>query len=342
MKTGGDQRAPEAGITGPGPVGLRERIALLWDWLVAKAVPWELRWWEAALMRLFFALLVYFETFPPVKERFATQPRPNGLAEWGFDFTFFADPQLYELLSGIGVVALAFYVLGVLPVLCLPYLAWFSIATKTLANSQGGISHSYQMVSLILLAQAIVALWCFIAGLRRGDRGALRLTSCLVTGGRLDRFGLYYTQAVIVACYVTAGITKLIHSGGMWLWNTPYIVKDLVKTDRQNFYSQLNEGGAEVAYVGFILEHPMLARVLFSPGLLLELAAVLALFGRGWSFWVGVALISMHLGIDLVMGLNFKIFELTVLIFLVNLPWWAVVAGRRVAGARSGDCRALK
>lgn len=261
------------------------------------------------------------------------------MAEWGFDFTFFADPKLYGTFSGIGIAALALYVIGFLPVLTLPYLAWFSIATKTLANSQGGISHSYQMVSLVLLAQAVVTVWCFLQALPfrgTGDTRCCCLPGWLVTHLRVERWALYYSQVVIVACYVTAGITKLLNSGGMWLWNTPYLAKDLIKTDRQNFYSQLKEGGGEVAYVAALLEHPMLARLLFSPGLLLELGALCALLGRAWGCWVGLSLIAMHIGIDVVMGLNFKVFEMTVLIFLVNVPWWVAYAAGWLTRKRTG------
>jgi len=268
-------------------------------------------------MRLGFALVIYFETFPPLKERFDSQPQPNGLAEWGFDFTFFADPGTHALFCGVGVGALVLYVIGLVPWLALPYLAWFSIATKTLANSQGGISHSYQMVSLILLAQAVVAIWWVLRG-RDSRVGPWR------TAIKADRLAVYYSQVVIAACYVTAGITKLLNSGGAWLWNTPFLVKDLVKTQRQNFYSQLDveRFGGEVPYVDAMLQHPMWTRILFAPGIFLELAACLALLGRKWALGLGLALIALHAGIDEVMQLNFKVFQLSVLIFLVHPPHW--------------------
>ncbi len=80
----------------------------------------------------------------------------------------------------------------------------------------------------------------------------------------------------------------------------------------------------------------MSLRVLFSPVLLFEPAAVHALFGEGRAFGVGLPLIAMYAGIDVVRGLNFRIVELTVLIYLVNRSWWMVVAARRATGILPG------
>jgi len=301
---------------------LLNSIRAIWDWLSLRTMPWRITSWEAFLMRLFFAWVVYDKTFPTLKEKFTGQPQPNGIAQW-FDLTFFADPQIYQRLEMFGIGCLVAYVIGFLPVIALPYLAWFSIASKTLANSQGGISHSYQMVSLILLAQAIVAIWRFVGAAR--NRRNEESSGLWRTDNLHDRWAVFYSQIAIAACYVTAGITKLRNSDGAWLWNTPYLVKDLVKTTRQNFYAKLDpQYAGEVDYVEPILNHPMIARVLFAPGLLLELAAVLALLGRRWSLALGLGLIALHLGIKEVMHLNFLLFELCVLIFLVNPPYWLV------------------
>ena len=71
---------------------------------------------------------------------------------------------------------------------------------------------------------------------------------------------------------------------------------------------------------------------MLTSGLLLELLAFLALVGRKSAFAIGVMMIGLHVSISLVMHLHFPQNEQTCLIFLVNLPFWAVLAGRRLRG----------
>ncbi len=285
--------------------------------------------WEFALMRAAFAALV-ISTFPTEKHLYATQDFPNGLAHFT-DLTFLADPNFYRPLEILAYVAVAIYVIGVLPVLPLAYLTWFSIATKTLANSQGGISHSFQMVSLILLAQFLVALCALLVPLAKHGKFPL------FQNAFWDSCAIYYSQIAIAGAYVVAAVTKLHNSGLAWFWNSPFLAMDLIKTDRQNYYAALDGNrfgsfGEEVAYVNFITENPNLARVLFSPGILLELAAVLALLGRRWALAIGLSLVALHLGIKEVMKLDFLKNEICVTIFFINIPFWIFYAARRARG----------
>ena len=286
--------------------------------------------YEVIFMRVFFAAAVFFLTFPPERELFATQPKPNGFAQF-IDFTFFADPDVYARFEAIAIICLVLYAAGVLHVVALPYLAWFSIATKTLANSQGGISHSYQMISLILLVQAAVAVAEFGWALAKGKK---------VPWFAGDRWwnssGIYYSQLAIAGCYVVAAVTKLLDSGGTWLWNSPHLVKELVKTQRQNFYSTLDpQYAGEVPHVDWLSSHPMVARLLFSPGLLFELLAFVALLGRRWALGTGLALIALHEGIRFFMGLKFTNFEACLTIFFINVPFWIAAGWKKLAGGKA-------
>ena len=275
--------------------------------------------WEVFIMRVAFAVLVFY-TFPTEKHLYDTQEHANGIAQW-VDLTFLADPEVYKPLEKIAFVCLFVYAIGILQVIPLGYLVWFSVVTRTLANSQGGISHSYQMVTLILLAQFIVAAIAFLRPIIKDGRFTLFQDKFW------DSCAVYYSQLGIAGAYVIAALTKLNNSGLMWFWNSPYFVTDVIKTNRQNYYAKLDDErflkfGQEVEYVQVINDYPMFARILFAPGILFELAAVLALLGRRWALAVGLSLVALHLGIKEVMKLDFLKNEICVTIFMINIPFW--------------------
>ena len=287
--------------------------------------------WEVTIMRVAFAVLVFY-TFPTEKHLYATQEHPNGIAHW-FDLTFLADPEEYKPLEFIACICLVVYALGILPVLPLGYLVWFSIVTRTLANSQGGISHSYQMVTLILLAQFIVAFCAFVVPLFKERRFSL------FQNRFWDNCAVYYSQLGMAGAYVIAALTKLNNSGLMWFWNSPYFVTDVIKTNRQNYYAKLDderflEFGKEVEYVQAISDYPMFARVLFAPGILFEIGAFLALLGRKWALAVGLSLVALHLGIKEVMKLDFLKNEICVAIFMINIPFWIFYLVQKTRGKK--------
>ena len=66
----------------------------------------------------------------------------------------------------------------------------------------------------------------------------------------------------------------------------------------------------------------MITRVLMGGGLAIELFAFVALRGRLWALGAGLAIIALHWGIDISMGLFFKYHIALVIIFYLNLPYW--------------------
>ena len=55
--------------------------------------------YEGWCMRLGLALLLYFNL--PVQTKFTEQPKPNGLAAWGIDFTWAGNPEVMKVLMWI-------------------------------------------------------------------------------------------------------------------------------------------------------------------------------------------------------------------------------------------------
>lgn len=274
-------------------------------------------------MRVLFAGLIAWKTFPTEKQRLVDPDKPNGIAHF-IDLKFLANSEIYYPLQWIAIACLILYAVGFLLWLTLPYLASFSIIVGTLGNSDGGIGHAYQMVSLILLGQAVVAVFCAICSRRFG----------LFSDEKVDTFLAYYAQVMIVSCYVTSAITKVKNSDGTWLWNSPYFSAEIVKTEYQTHYSRLDVplDESSIQRAEWLVEHPMVARALFAPGLIFELLAFVALFSRRWAFLVGIGLIGMHWFIEFFMSLDFFLFEACVAIWLVNPAWWIVSGIRRVTG----------
>ncbi len=254
------------------------------------------------------------------KLNYEEQEKPNGLAHI-FDLTFFADDKVVKVLPYLVIPCLLLYASGVgLPVV-LPLLLLVQIGARTLYNSQGYIHHGFQMVSLVLMVQTGVVLWhCF-----RNWREALGIRRARRVNGRnfWDSF-VRYSQYMVVGCYVIAGVIKPVKSDGEWFFNSHLIGIQLVKTDRQNFYSDLDPqfGNDPVAYASEMLEKPTLTRIFLGFGVLLEIFAFLALYNRLTAAVFGTMFILFHYFNEFLMHLYFYNNEKLVWIFLINLPFW--------------------
>ena len=129
----------------------------------------------------------------------------------------------------------------------------------------------------------------------------------------------------------------------MWLINARYISIELIKTHRSMYYKGLaKEPGFDPALAGdvpvavWMLKHPILTTLMFGAGFFLELFAILALRSRAWALFIGLSIIALHQMIAVMMKLTFHNNEILVLIFLVNIPFWAVWLARRGWRPESG------
>ncbi len=274
--------------------------------------------YEVVWMRLLFAFVVWINL--PVFEKFPAQPVPNGLAHW-IDFTWAGDPELMGVLRLILIPVLALYVWGRLSWLTLPYLFVLSLGVGTLKNSQGAISHVYQVVTFVLMAQCG---WALYLGVRR----LIGKPHHYHRGWTSLGMEVFVSQSALAAIYLTTALTKLIRSEGAWIWDLRKIGVDLEKTWSQDYYNNLSHDAPRWAEAirNLVTEHPMFAVILFGPGLLAEFLAFLGLYGRRLALALGVLLIILHLGAIYVMRLTFEQNIACLLIFFVNVPYW----GKRI------------
>ena len=231
-------------------------------------------------MRLFLALLVFYslQEFKPYT--FDDQSVPRGLAHV-FNLTFLhndgpVDLSAFERIAipGIGSIRLhgpgwydtivlssavigALYAWGRGLLITLPLLALLHTVPWTLSNSQGYTHHGHQLVSMVLIVQSIVV-WSWQI---RAWRGKPALPAGLV--GHL----IYYSQGMIAFSYLACAITKLINTKGLWLWRSNYICIELIKSQRLEYYANLDP-----AYAGdppsalWLLTHPWTTRLIFDIG----------------------------------------------------------------------------
>jgi hypothetical protein len=280
--------------------------------------------YERITMRVLFALVV----FRAQQDLFAVQPIivPNGLARL-VPLDFLLSHPAIRCCEILFVLALGLYVCRIGLGFALPVLTLISIAYGSLSNSQGAISHSYQIVSLVLLAQIGAH---FYGGWRGGGSKSSSQTSSGLSPAE-DRL-IFWSQQAIAATYLVSGLTKVIKTQGMWLATSPAIALQIVKSTDQLFYNTLDPkvvAGASAA-ANLVIQHPFTAMLFLGAGLFLELGAPLMVYNRLWGLSLGFALVIFHRTIGEVMGLHFIYNEYLVLIYFVNAPYWIVTLGQKL------------
>lgn len=279
--------------------------------------------WEMLIMR-FLCSLLFFDALPDGIE-FSTMPYPNGIGQW-VDVTFLAAPGVWDTLKWLTIPFLILYTLGRCTLPALTYLTLLLVAYGTLRNSQGAIGHNTQLVALVLLAQWVVCLWESIRGARIGRWSWTDDLS-------RQRLMIHAARVMIAATYLTTAISKIDRSNGHWLWDTPNLSVQIIKTQSNDYYNTLEYVSPMLldTLPNAMADYPWLTRIIFSPGLLLELFFFLALLGRGWSLGLGIATIILHQCISMLMSLDFPNHEILLWIFFVNVPYWLYQIGSRIA-----------
>jgi len=284
------------------------------------STPAVSKWWrpsrpdwsavELLIMRLGFAALAFWNVKWETR-KYTEQPHPNGLAHF-FDLTWLGEHPPGMIVQGIVIACMLIYVIGVVPALGLLPIAFFATLIGTLLNSQGAINHSWQLVTLMGLAQLIVYAW---------PRKGQGLNFLIKPDLERHRQAAWAVLIVIAAGYVVCGVVKLWNSDFMWLHRAPWLAVQLYKTHFSHFYDTLEMPPQWLQQITeTLVQYPNLARLLFGAGLFIELAAFVILINRRWAFIGGICIIALHLSISKLMNLNFEAHMLAVFIYLVNLP----------------------
>ena len=271
---------------------------------------------ERAAMRVLFAIVVAWHV--PSSLAHLQITLPNGVARI-LDLHFLLDPQVFAIGRYLLWAALILYVLRIGWSVALPYMTAFSIAVGSVNNSHGAISHYLQIVSLVLCAQTAAHFYSLLR--QNGEQGPAAAV-------RREQRVIYWSQQAIVATYLVSALTKLIRTSGMWFFQSPLIALQIIKTNDQDRYDNLGSGGYESAsaIADWIVQNPLITGLVLSTGLLLELVAPIALFGRAFAFGYGVSLLLFHATVHRVMKLHFLYNEYLIWIYLVNVPFLVLLA----------------
>ena len=273
---------------------------------------------EGFFLRFLFGIVV--ASTLSLQVPFHDQPHPVGLARF-FDLTWLSDPQKLSAYRNVLYLLLLFYASGWFLPIVLPLLAVGYSLMFTLYNSQGYTHHGYQIISLTLLVQAITVVYYAV-------RKGLRLQP---PDPLLNSWLLVQSQVVVTGTYLVSFLTKLFATGGMWFWNAHYIALDMIKTQRQHYFSRFNPADlGDPPEAIWLLEHPWLTRGLFTSGVVLEAIAFFALASRRLSFVIGVGLILMHRSVSMLMGLRFQNNEMLSAILLIGIPYFMASCLQRV------------
>lgn len=291
---------------------------------------------ELALMRCGLCAISFYGVWK-YYPWFDEQPHPEGIARF-VDLTWLATDSAYFAVLGLIAFAAIVHVFGRAPLVVLPVLFFLTTAAFTLKNSQGALSHGTHIVPLVLFGQ-IVAHAQFAWFTRGNDATAT------IRGRTREELAVDYGLQMIVAMYLLTAITKLARTGGTWIKDLPMMSVSFVKANDLKYYTDLAPpDGLErsLAIGNFLAGHPMLTQFVIGSGLVLEAAAILALFGRLGAFVIGAGLLAMHVGIKHLLAIEFRLNIWIIVVYLVNVPFVAAwiarkFTRRRAAGGGTGE-----
>jgi hypothetical protein len=277
--------------------------------------------YERLAMRALFAWVVFQAT--PKGLMVSGIPSPNGFARV-VDLHFLLAPHVFAFCQKLLAISLVLYVLRLVVWLALPVALFIHVGANALTNSQGGIQHAMQIVSLALLAQTVAHFY----GLWRRRAGEDRAL--------LESRAIWWSQQTIVAVYLVAGITKLMVTKGKWIADARWLGVSIAKSAYMSFYDTHSQTDLQqqLAVAHFAAVHGWLMLLIAAVGLFLELGSPLMLINRIWAAAMGCALIGFHVGLTYSMGLSFIYNQWLLLIFMVNPPYWIVTAGEKIFRSR--------
>jgi hypothetical protein len=226
-------------------------------------------------------------------------------------------PDVVTMLQVFGIVAALVAMLGLALRFSLPLALVCSLLLEGMRNSDGRVIVGDALLMLCVLVlvasgEAAGDAW----SIRRASRGSR-------SAPRSARYG-WPTRTAMIVCalaYFFAGVQKWRYSG------LPWVTSDNLRwiLDAQSHPDGLAQ---------FIADRPLLAHVFAGGALLMETTFPLVLFLPRLRWLFIPALIAMHVGIRIALGLDYSAQWLTVLIVFVDWPV-AVAWFRRAASPAS-------
>jgi len=240
---------------------------------------------------------------------------PVGIARL-IDLTWMGFHSAARLIQHGALVAALCYAADVFVTPALLFLTSAIIAEVSFRSSFGSVNHGHHLLAMVLTAQtASSVLWTAATTWNWN-------VDAFLAGSR-EATGAWWALQAIVAVYFTSGLSKLTNTQGVWILRSPMILLSAyarADTDRMMGDKGWGESGSSAARVSWLLDRPTITRGVFATGLFVELATPIGLLGEPVLLLTGVALIALHQGNRLLLGLPFPEYQLLVLVYLVNVP----------------------
>jgi len=240
---------------------------------------------------------------------------PVGIAR-GVDLKWLASRSAVRWLQYGAYAAALCYAAELLVPLALLFLTSAIIVEVTYRSSFGSVNHGYHLLAIVLTAQTAATMLWNAAAHWGWDLGA-------VLAGSQQATAAWWTVQVIIAVYFTSGLAKLINTRGRWVQRSPMLLLSSyarIETDRMMGERSWGQSGESPALVSWLFERPAVTQCVFAVGLLIELTTPIGVFGEPVLVLVGLALLALHKGNELLLGLPFPEFQLLVFVYLVNVP----------------------
>lgn len=230
-------------------------------------------------------------------------------------------PGLTSTLQVLGVIAAVLAACGVWPRASFPAAFALSVFLNLMLNATGKIVHNDVVLTLCLLPllaspRAACAAWS-VSGLRRPGRDAGRPPL-----GRAYGWPVRTAMVIVGLAYLFVGLQKLRYSGLDW-----------VTTDNLRYvlWASSDAGSSSNALALFVADRDWLAHLFAGMTIVVEVGFILCLPFARLRWLLVPAVIGLHVGIWLAMGLDYLPQALAVLIVFVNWAWLADRWRERVA-----------
>ncbi|MCW5906471.1 MAG: hypothetical protein KIS94_01310 [Chitinophagales bacterium] len=258
---------------------------------------------EWRLIKLFTGIIWLLEICRVLLlNNYTTAPYPEGIFRLA-DLSFIGISPVKYILVVIAVAGVIMYVAEKRMLAALLLLSLISLAVFTLERSNSVKSRS-ELLSLILLVQ--------LAAYAK-ERFFTKATTAHNTA-------MFYSIQMIAAAYVMSAISKLLTSGFDWIWQSQNFVVQITKISEQILIElQLDISSHTQWITGLLLAHPHVTHLFFAAALTVELFAFVACFSKTAAKRYGWALLALHLGMLLLIGIVIPVFVLLVLVYLLNI-----------------------
>ena len=231
-----------------------------------------------------------------------------------------------HVLQPLGIAAALLAAAGLLPRITFPTALAIAVFLQLMLNATGKIVHNDVLLVLCLIPLVAVPrtasrAWTFPGSLRRDPA-----PSGGPAQGVADGWPVRTAMVIVGLAYLIAGLQKLRYSGIDWF-----------ATDNLRYVLwAASDSHAEPNTLGlFIADHDWLAHLFAAGTIVLEVSFILCVpFAK--LRWIMVpSVVALHVGIRLMMGLDYSAQWLTVVIVFVNWVWIADAVARRSSQAEA-------